>query len=86
MTVMVLFGIGSGLCWGVADFFGGLQARRLPALAVAFWSQIAGALALLLVLLAHGEAPYLRALHGAQRRACLARWAWSCFTARWRSA
>jgi drug/metabolite transporter (DMT)-like permease len=57
MTVMVLFGIGSGLCWGVADFFGGLQARRLPALAVAFWSQIAGALALLVVLLARGDAP-----------------------------
>lgn len=57
MTVMVLFGIGSGLCWGVADFFGGLQARRLPALAVAFWSQIAGALALLVVLLLRGDAP-----------------------------
>ncbi len=54
---MVLFGIGSGLCWGVADFFGGWQAPRLPALAVALWSQIAGALALLAVLLARGDAP-----------------------------
>jgi drug/metabolite transporter (DMT)-like permease len=54
---MVLFGIGSGLCWGVADFFGGLQARRLPALAVAFWSQIVGALALLGVLVLRGAAP-----------------------------
>lgn len=57
MTVMVLFGIGSSLCWGIADFFGGLQARRLPALAVALWSQIAGALALFLVLGARGDAP-----------------------------
>jgi len=53
---MVLLGVGSGLCWGVADFFGGLQSRRLPALAVAFWSQIAGGLALLVVLLARGDA------------------------------
>jgi drug/metabolite transporter (DMT)-like permease len=34
------------LCWGAADFFGGIQSRRLPALTVAFWSQVAGALAL----------------------------------------
>lgn len=57
MTVMLLFGIGSGLCWGVADFFGGVQARRLPALAVAVWSQLAGAIALFGVLLAQGAAP-----------------------------
>lgn len=57
MTLLVLLGAGSGLCWGVADFFGGLQSRRLPALAVAFWSQVAGALALLAVLLVRGEAP-----------------------------
>lgn len=56
MWTLVL-GAGSGLCWGVADFFGGLQSRHLPALAVAFWSQVAGGLALLLVLLAGGEGP-----------------------------
>src|SRR3712207_3796803 len=55
MTLLFLLGIGSGLCWGTADFFGGLQSRRLPALAVAFWSQVAGGLALLLFLLARGE-------------------------------
>lgn len=59
MTLAVLLGIGSGLCWGVADFFGGLQSRRLPALAVALWSQFAGGLALLVVLLASGEPPVL---------------------------
>lgn len=57
MTSLLLLGIGSGLCWGTADFFGGLQSRRLPALAVAFWSQLAGGLVLLGVLLALGEPP-----------------------------
>jgi drug/metabolite transporter (DMT)-like permease len=30
------------LAWGTADFFGGLQARRRPALTVVFWSQLCG--------------------------------------------
>lgn len=59
MTWLVLLGIGSGLCWGVADFFGGVQSRRLPALAVAFWSQVAGALA---VLALRGQPPVPDAL------------------------
>ena len=49
-----LLGAGSGACWGVADFFGGLQSRRLAPLPVAFWSQLGGGLALLLVLLVSG--------------------------------
>src|SRR5688500_5070652 len=59
-TVMVsqwlpmLLGLGSGLCWGAADFMGGLQSRRLPTLAVAFWSQVGGAVALALVVGALG--------------------------------
>jgi drug/metabolite transporter (DMT)-like permease len=53
----LLLGVASGLCWGVGDFIGGLQSRRLAALAVAFWSQLAGSLALALVLLVRGEAP-----------------------------
>jgi drug/metabolite transporter (DMT)-like permease len=48
--VTLVLGLTSGLCWGAADFFGGLQSRRLPALAVAFWSQVAGGVALLLAL------------------------------------
>ena len=59
MTMMVLLGLGSSVCWGTADFFGGLQSRRLPALAVALWSQCAGGLVLLLVLLASREPPVL---------------------------
>jgi drug/metabolite transporter (DMT)-like permease len=46
LTLGVPLGLGSGLCWGAADFFGGVQSRRLPALTVAIWSQLAGALAL----------------------------------------
>src|SRR5262249_57119532 len=48
-------GLGSGVCWGAADFFGGLQSRRLPSLAVALWSQLAGGVVLwLLVALVAG--------------------------------
>ena len=50
MNLGVPLGLSSGLCWGAADFFGGIQSRRLPALTVALWSQAAGALALAVVL------------------------------------
>jgi drug/metabolite transporter (DMT)-like permease len=50
LSLGVLLGLGSGLCWGAADFFGGVQSRRLPALTVAFWSQLAGAMALAVAL------------------------------------
>jgi drug/metabolite transporter (DMT)-like permease len=56
----VPLGLSSGLFWGAADFFGGIQSRRLPALTVAFWSQAAGALALataLVALAVEGERP-----------------------------
>lgn len=59
---LLLLGVGSGLCWGTADFFGGLQSRRLPTLAVALWSQAAGAVALLCVLLSSRTAPTPAAL------------------------
>jgi drug/metabolite transporter (DMT)-like permease len=57
LTLGVPLGLGSGLCWGAADFFGGVQARRLPALSVALWSQAAGALALAAALAAQGSPP-----------------------------
>jgi drug/metabolite transporter (DMT)-like permease len=53
----VPLGLSSGLCWGAADFFGGIQSRRLPALTVAFWSQLAGALALAIALVIEGVRP-----------------------------
>jgi drug/metabolite transporter (DMT)-like permease len=57
LTVGVPLGLGSGLCWGTADFFGGVQSRRLPALSVVLWSQAAGALALAVALAVHGARP-----------------------------
>jgi drug/metabolite transporter (DMT)-like permease len=53
----VPLGLSSGLCWGAADFFGGMQSRRLPALTVAFWSQVAGALGLAIALAVSGTRP-----------------------------
>jgi drug/metabolite transporter (DMT)-like permease len=50
LNLGVPLGLSSGLCWGAADFFGGIQSRRLSALTVAFWSQLAGALALVAAL------------------------------------
>jgi drug/metabolite transporter (DMT)-like permease len=55
VLIPLLLGLGSGLCWGAADFLGGLQARRLSSLAVAFWSQVAGALALAVALALVGQ-------------------------------
>jgi drug/metabolite transporter (DMT)-like permease len=60
--VALLLGLGSGLCWGVADFFGGLQSRRLAALSVAVWSQLCGGLALATVLAVAGTWPSPSAL------------------------
>ena len=57
MNLGVPLGLGSGLCWGAADFFGGIQSRHLPALTVAFWSQVAGALALAAALAIDGTPP-----------------------------
>ena len=57
LNLGVPLGLGSGLCWGAADFFGGIQSRRLPALTVAFWSQLAGALALAVALTIEGVRP-----------------------------
>ena len=57
MNLGVPLGLGSGLAWGAADFFGGMQSRRLPALTVAFWSQAAGALGLAIALALGGTRP-----------------------------
>jgi drug/metabolite transporter (DMT)-like permease len=57
LNLGVPLGLGSGLAWGAADFFGGVQSRRLPALTVAFWSQAAGALGLAIALALEGTRP-----------------------------
>jgi drug/metabolite transporter (DMT)-like permease len=53
----VILGLAAALSWGTGDFLGGLQARYLPGFAVALWSQLAGLLGLLLVLVVLGEPP-----------------------------
>ncbi|HEX9343270.1 MAG TPA: EamA family transporter [Actinomycetota bacterium] len=60
MPLAVLFGLGSSLCWGVSDFFGGVLSRRLSALAVALWSQAGGGVVLAVGVLALGGPPTLR--------------------------
>ena len=54
----IALGLGSSLCWGLADFFGGLQSRRRPLLAVLLVSQVAALVLLLpLAAFAGGEMP-----------------------------
>ena len=53
--IAILLGLGSGLCWGVGDFLGGLQSRRLPVMSVTLWSQFAGGVAIALVLISMEE-------------------------------
>lgn len=55
----VALGLGSSLCWGLADFFGGLQSRRRSLVAVLFVSQVIAIalLGLFALLFARGEAP-----------------------------
>src|SRR6266508_2185380 len=57
MTLGAPLGLGSGLFWGTGDVLGGLSSRRLPALAVTIWSQLAGGLALLGVVAVSGQRP-----------------------------
>jgi drug/metabolite transporter (DMT)-like permease len=52
LTAIVL-ALGSSLCWGMADFFGGLLSRRIPVLLVILLSQ-AAALAIVGVVAAAG--------------------------------
>ena len=53
--IAILLGLGSGLCWGVGDFLGGLQSRRMPVMSVTLWSQFAGGIAIGLILITMGE-------------------------------
>jgi drug/metabolite transporter (DMT)-like permease len=59
-VVAVALGVGAALCWGVADFLGGLRTRRLTLAAVLLVSQFTG-LAAVAVVVAVGnlEAPSL---------------------------
>jgi drug/metabolite transporter (DMT)-like permease len=59
----VALGLGSSICWGLADFLGGLQSRRVRVLAVLLVSQGTGLLAVAVVLLvAQPDVPSLNDL------------------------
>jgi drug/metabolite transporter (DMT)-like permease len=57
MIPLILLGVGSGLCWGTADFMGGLLSRRLPTFTVVIWSQLAGSLLIVSALVATAQHP-----------------------------
>src|SRR4051794_38276988 len=53
----IVLGLAASVSWGVGDFLGGLQSRRMPVVAVVLGSQLAG-LALVAVIVAiRGTAP-----------------------------
>jgi len=54
-VLAVALGLGSSLCWGLADFFAGLQARRRALLAVLLVSQGVALVALVPFALAAGD-------------------------------
>jgi drug/metabolite transporter (DMT)-like permease len=51
----IALGIMASATWGVADFLGGIQARRMPVVAVVLGSQLAGLVLVAAVVLARGE-------------------------------
>jgi drug/metabolite transporter (DMT)-like permease len=48
----VVFGVGTALCWGLADFLGGLRTRRLTLASVLLVSQLTGLAAVAIVVAA----------------------------------
>lgn len=52
-----ILALSSAFCWGLADFLGGIQARRLPVMLVALGGQLSGALLLAILVLVRGVGP-----------------------------
>lgn len=50
-------GLSSSLCWGVSDFIGGLQARRLPVLKVVLITQAIGFSCVVVAVIVRGTGP-----------------------------
>jgi drug/metabolite transporter (DMT)-like permease len=50
-VIALVLGLAASLCWGFADFLGGLKAKHIPALVVVFFGQL-GSLAVLAAVLA----------------------------------
>ncbi len=55
--IAVVLGLTSSLCWGIADFMGGVASRRISVLTVLVISQIVGLLLLLVVVAIRAEGP-----------------------------
>jgi drug/metabolite transporter (DMT)-like permease len=51
----IALGLAASLSWGVADFFGGIQSRRMPVVAVVLGSQLAGLVLVAVVVAVRGE-------------------------------
>jgi drug/metabolite transporter (DMT)-like permease len=54
-VLAIALGLAASLSWGVADFFGGIQSRRMPVVAVVLGSQLAGLVLVAAVVAARGE-------------------------------
>ena len=53
--VAIVLGLGSSVCWGLADFLGGLQSRRVPVVGVLLFSQAAGLVGIAVIVALSGE-------------------------------
>jgi drug/metabolite transporter (DMT)-like permease len=53
----IALGLGSALCWGLADFAGGVQSRRLPVFTVVLVSQLVGLAGILAIVALSGRSP-----------------------------
>jgi drug/metabolite transporter (DMT)-like permease len=51
----IALGLAASLSWGVADFLGGIQSRRMPVVAVVLGSQLAGLVLVAGIVAARGE-------------------------------
>src|SRR3954467_8344760 len=51
----IALGLAASISWGVADFLGGIQARRIPVVAVVLGSQLAGLVLVGLVTAIRGD-------------------------------
>src|SRR3982751_352235 len=53
----IALGLAASVSWGVGDFLGGLQSRRMPVVAVVLGSQLAGLALVAVVVAIRGTAP-----------------------------
>ena len=84
--VPVLLSLAASSCWGVADFLGGLQSKRVPVVVVLCLVEGAGLLAVLAIIAATGEPfPGTRARSSRSVAGIGGVWRWAASTGRWPS-